>query len=129
MADSDGASVEITAKKDKDSFSALKLGELTARFLMMLYNVNISYAENGGTALFGYLPGSSFFGINNYSDGSQSSLAPGLPFILGHQDENFGIQAANKNWITTDTIVNKPYTMSHNTRLNLRAKIVPYSGS
>ncbi len=125
LADSDGASIEITAKKDKEAFSGLHLGELTARFLMMLYNINISYAENGGTALFGYMPGSSFFGLNNYSDGRQSSMAPGLPFVLGHQDENFGLQAANKNWITTDTIVNKPYTMSHNSRLNLRAKIVP----
>jgi cell surface protein SprA len=125
VADSDGASVEITAKKENEGITGLHLGELTARFLMMLYNINISYSENGGTALSGYLPGSSFFGLNNYSGGSGSSLAPGLPFVLGHQDENFGLRAANKNWITTDTILNKPYTMSRNTRLNLRAKIVP----
>ncbi len=125
IADCDGASVEITAKKENESLSGLHLGELTARFLMMLYNVNISYAENGGTALFGYLPGSSFFGLNNFSNGNGSSLAPGLPFVLGQQNENFGLQAANKNWITPDTIVNKPYTMSHNSRLNIRAKIVP----
>ena len=125
LADWDGASVEITAKKEKDSFTGIHLGELTARFLMMLYNVSISYSENGGTSLYGYLPGSSVFGLSNYSNGSQSSMAPGLPFILGHQDENFGLQAANKNWITTDTILNMPYTMSHSTRLNLRAKIVP----
>ena len=125
LADCEGVSVEITAKKEKDSFTGLHLGELTARFLMMLYNVSISYSENGGTSLYGYLPGSSVFGLSNYSNGSQSSMAPGLPFILGHQDENFGLQAANKNWITTDTILNMPYTMSHSTRLNLRAKIVP----
>ena len=125
LADWDGASVEITTKKEKESFTGLHLGELTARFLMMLYNVSISYSENGGTSLYGYLPGSSVFGLSNYSNGSQSSMAPGLPFILGRQDENFGLQAANKNWITTDTILNMPYTMSHSTRLNLRAKIVP----
>lgn len=125
LADIDGASVEITPRKEKESASALHLGELTARFLMMVYNVSISYAENGGTSLFGYLPGSTFFGLNNYPAGGGSSLAPGLPFVLGHQDESFGLRAANKNWITTDTILNKPYTMSHNTRLNIRAKIVP----
>ena len=125
IVDYDGASVEITSKKDKDAAPKINLGEITSRFLMMLYNVNISYSENGGTSLFGYLPGSSFFGLNNYSGGNGSSLAPGLPFILGHQNEGFGLEAANKRWITTDTIVNKPYQMSHNSRLNLRAKIVP----
>ncbi len=125
FADCDGVSVEITTKKEKESFTGIHLGELTARFLMMLYNVSISYSENGGTSLYGYLPGSSIFGLSNYSNGSQSSMAPGLPFILGHQDQSFGLQAANKNWITTDTILNMPYTMSHSTRLNLRAKIVP----
>jgi len=125
MADCAMASVEITAKKETKTPVALHLSELTARFLMMLYNVNISYSENGGTSLFGYLPGSTAFGLNSYSSGTGSSLAPGLPFVLGHQDDNFGLQAANKNWITKDTIMSKPYTMSHNTRLNIRAKIVP----
>jgi cell surface protein SprA len=125
LADCDGASVEITPKKAGESVPKLHLGELTARFLMMLYNINISYAENGGTSLFGYKPGSTFLGMSNYSAGGNSSTAPGLPFVLGFQDENFGIKAAGKNWITTDTIMNKPYLMSHNTRLNLRAKIVP----
>jgi cell surface protein SprA len=123
--DCDAASVDITSKAEKSSFSLLHLGELVSRFLMMVYNVNVSYSENGGTSLSGYLPGSSFFGLNNYSGGNSSSLAPGLPFVLGHQDESFGLRAANNNWITRDTIVNKPYLMSHNTRLNIRAKIVP----
>jgi cell surface protein SprA len=125
LADFDGASVEITSKKDKNAAPKINFAEITSRFLMMLYNVNISYSENGGTSLFGYLPGSSVFGLSNYSGGNSSSLAPGLPFILGHQNEGFGLEAANKRWITTDTIVNKPYQMSHNSRLNLRAKIVP----
>jgi cell surface protein SprA len=126
LADCDGASVEITTKKEKSGAEGLHLGELTARFLMMIHNFTFSYSENGGTSLSGYMPGTSFFGLNNYSDGNSSSMAPGLPFVLGLQDENFGLEAANKNWITTDTILNKPYLMSHNTRLNLRAKIIPF---
>ncbi|MEI7420750.1 MAG: cell surface protein SprA [Prolixibacteraceae bacterium] len=125
LADYDGAKVEILVNKNKDSANKINLGQLTARFLMMLYNVNISYSENGGTSLYGYMPGSSILGLNNYSNGGLSSMAPGLPFVMGNQDEKFGLQAASKNWITTDTILNKPYTMSRNTRLNLRAKIVP----
>ena len=119
------AIVEITGGKD-DTRVALNLDEYLARFLMMLYNVNISYTENGGTGLYGYLPGSSYFGSSNFegSDGS-TMLAPGLPFILGHQNPNFGQEAAKKGWVSTDTILNKPYMMSKNTRLTIRAKLVP----
>ncbi|MCE1198824.1 MAG: cell surface protein SprA [Marinilabiliales bacterium] len=125
LMDCDAALAEITAKKEADPFSVARLGEMTARLLMMVYNLNVSYTTSGGTALFGYLPGSSLFGLNNFATGGGTSLAPGLPFILGHQDEGFGLRAAKNNWLTKDTIVNKPYTMSQNTRLMIRAKIVP----
>ncbi|MEI6679821.1 MAG: cell surface protein SprA [Mariniphaga sp.] len=120
------AIVEVTGTKDQSAKSALKLDEYLARFLMMLYNVNISYTENGGTALYGYLPGTNFFGSSDYeSAGGNTLLAPGLPFILGQQDPNFGQKAAQKGWVSTDSILNKPFMMSKNTRLNFRAKLVP----
>jgi cell surface protein SprA len=120
------AIIEVTGRKDQEVKVALHLDEYLARFLMMLYNVNISYTENAGTGLYGYLPGTNFFGSSNYeSSNGNIQLAPGLPFILGHQDDNFGRQAAEKGWVSTDTILNRPYMMSKNTRLNLRAKLVP----
>ena len=124
--DSPKAIVEVTAGKDKDVKESLHLDEYVARFLMMLYNVNISYTENNGTSLYGYLPGTNFLGSSNYesSDGN-TLLAPGLPFILGHQSANFGQLAAQRGWISKDTILNKPYMLSTNTRLNIRAKLVP----
>ena len=120
------AIVEVTGGKDKDVKESLHLDEYLARFLMMLYNVNISYTENSGTSLYGYLPGTNFLGSTNYEsvDGS-SLLAPGIPFILGHQDASFGQSAAARGWVSTDTIVNKPFMLSSNTRLNIRAKLVP----
>lgn len=120
------AVVEVTGHKDQEAKVALHLDEYFARFLMMLYNVNISYTENSGTGLYGYLPGTNFFGSSNYeSSNGNSQLAPGLPFILGNQDTDFGRKAAEKGWISTDTILNRPYMMSKNTRLNIRAKLVP----
>ena len=75
ITDSDGVSVEITPKKDKDTAPKINFGEITSRFLMMLYNVNISYSENGGTSL--SLPaGKQLLGLNNYSGGNGSSLHP-----------------------------------------------------
>jgi cell surface protein SprA len=92
----------------------------------MLYNVNVSYTENSGTSLYGYLPGANFLGSMDYEgeDGGKL-LAPGLPFILGHQDAGFGTKAADRGWISTDSILNKPFMLSTNTRLNIRAKLVP----
>ena len=120
------AIVEVTGTKDKDAKERIHLDEYLSRFMMMLYNINISYTENSGTSLYGYLPGTNFFGSSNYESADGSSLfAPGLPFIFGHQDSGFGQKAAERGWISTDTIVNKPYMLSMNTRLNIRAKIVP----
>jgi cell surface protein SprA len=120
------AIVEVTGTKDQSAKDGLKLDEYLARFLMMLYNVNISYTENGGTALYGYLPGTNFFGSSDYeSAGGNTLLAPGLPFIFGRQDPDFGQKAAQKGWVSTDSILNKPFMMSKNTRLNFRAKLVP----
>ena len=120
------AIVEVTGGKDKTARPSVKLDEYLARFLMMLYNVNVSYTENSGTSLYGYLPGTNFLGSMDYqSEDGGKLLAPGLPFILGHQDSGFGKKAADRGWITTDSILNKPFMLSTNTRLNIRAKLVP----
>jgi cell surface protein SprA len=120
------AVVEVTGPKDKDVKISLHLDEYMARFLMMLFNINVSYTENSGTSLYGYLPGTNFFGSSNYtSEDGSTFLAPGLPFILGHQDSEFGMKAAGRGWVSKDTIINKPYMLSMNNRLNIRAKLVP----
>jgi len=120
------AIVEVTGEKAKNAKANVNLDEYLVRFLMMVYNVNISYTENSGTNLYGYLPGTNFFGSSEFgSEDGSKLLAPGLPFIFGFQDVGFGQKAAQKGWVSTDTILNKPYMMSKNTRLNLRAKLVP----
>lgn len=125
-ADCEKAIAEVTGQKDQKTKVNFKPLDYTARLLMSLYNINISYTENAGTGIYGYLPGTRLFGSTNYSAGNGlSSMAPGLPFIFGHQDESFGLDAARNGWISTDTILNRPYTMSKNTRLMVRAKVVP----
>ena len=120
------AVVEVTGAKDKSAKLNIKIDEYIARFLMMLYNINVSYSENGGTGLYGYLPGSGFLGSNNYAGTNGTKIfAPGISFIMGQQNANFGESAAQKGWISTDSILNKPFLLSKNTRLNIRAKLVP----
>ena len=120
------AIVEVSGGKDQSKKISIKFDEYLARFLMMVNSVNISYSENGGTSLYGYLPGSNFLGSANYTGADGKRLfAPGLPFILGQQKSGFGLEAAQKGWITTDTTLNKPYTQNQNNRLVIRVKLVP----
>lgn len=96
-----------------------------AKALMGVKNVSASYTQQEGTYLPGYLPNSKLFGSQQTSVG----LAPGLPFILGVQDKDFAYNAGNEyRWLTTDTLLNVPYTMTHTDNLNVRTTFEPFDG-
>jgi len=114
--------VVITGQRDKVDDPIIVLLEQTARVLMMVKSINITYTENNGTILPGYLPKTQFIGMSPYGD----VWAPGFGFVAGLQDPNFGIKAANDyKWITTDSILNMPYQMTNSQSINLRATIEP----
>ncbi len=72
----------------------------------------------------GYTPGTSIMGLSQMN-GLQ---APGWPFILGYQDKNFPEMAIRNNWISSDTILNVAFMMTHNDNFNLRSTIEPLRG-
>ncbi|MEA3446307.1 MAG: cell surface protein SprA, partial [Bacteroidota bacterium] len=92
--------------------------------LMGIKNLSVSYSFNNGTILPGYLPETQFFGSKQYKGG----LAPGIPFILGWQDKDFAVKAADNEWITTDPTLNSPFTMTSTETFNFRSSIQPMSG-
>ena len=55
-------------------------------------------------------------------------MAPGVPFILGWQDKDLAINAAENGWITTDQTLNSPYIMNSQESYNFRSSIEPISG-
>ncbi len=116
------ATVLITGQREKVDNLLVIVLEQSARILMMVKNINVSYSENAGTVLPGYLPNTQFLGMEQYGPG----WAPGFGFISGFQDRNFGLDAANnKKWITQDTILNSAYLMNNTKTLNIRATIEP----
>ncbi len=123
------AQIEITGKKEMEQTFARELAAHSARLLMMVKSGSVTYSNSTGSALPGFLPSPSFFGGGDYTSSQVgfgnviSSFAPGVPFLLGWQDESFAAKAAEKGWITTDSTLNSPFIMSSlevwNFRLNL----------
>lgn len=119
--------IVVNGKRSPNANPLQKIGEYSSRFLMMVRNFNLSYTQTEGTVLAGYLPGTSFLGTSSYTPmGTDfSSTAPGWPFILGNQDDNFAWEAVNKGWVSTDSTLNQPFMMTSNTTLNMRAQLEP----
>ena len=110
-----------------------KLIDYTARLLMSVRSVSLSYSSTDGTILPGFMPEPKLFGSGKYSpdktmysDIAEQTTAPGIPFLLGWQDKDFARKAAEKGWITRDTTLNSPFVMTHSETFTFRANVEPF---
>ncbi len=105
----------------KDNLLKLLL-EGGIRAATSLRDFSVSYTQDGATYMPGYKEGAKLFG-------SSSSSTPGLPFILGMQDENFDNYAFLHNWLVNDTASElDPVTYKKQNTLNIRASLEPITG-
>ena len=96
--------------------------EFGARLLTSLKTINISYSQNNGTVLPGYMPKAKFIGTQDNMN------APGVPFIFGWQNRDFAMKAIDNEWVTTDNSLNTPYTMMRADNFQIRASLEPLRG-
>jgi len=129
--DVSGASVKIIGVKTVNNILKTIL-ELSTRMLIGVQNISVDYSIRGGTVLPGYLPEPKVFGGTNYKpdqaifgDNFIESYAPGVPFLFGWQDEKFPMKAAQNGWITSDSLLNVPYSISKTERFSVRSTIEP----
>ncbi|MBI5539965.1 MAG: cell surface protein SprA, partial [Bacteroidia bacterium] len=123
--DVDMASVVVTGQREKEDNIFIIALEQSARLMMCVKNITVTYSDNSGTVLPGYLPNTRFIGMEPYGP----SWAPGLGFVAGIQDTAFGTRAANEHrWLTKDTLLNAAYLMNNTRTLNIRATIEPLTG-
>ena len=117
------ARIMVTGTKPLPNDPAHKIIlEYGARLVTSLKSININYSQNNSTTLPGYMPQSKFIG-------TQDKLsAPGVPFILGWQSRDFAMKAVNNNWLSTDSTLNMPYSMSKSENLQIRASFEPIKG-
>ena len=101
------------------------VGNAVARFFVGILTgfktLSVGYSEDKGTTLPGFLPEARWLGQQSYN----GSSAPGFKFLFGGQDENFGLKAAGKGWITTDSAQNNPFLMNASRTVYVRALFEP----
>lgn len=122
--DYNNTSVIVEGQVERKPNPLTMITEVTTRILMGVRNISLSYSQNEGTVLPGYLPKTKIMGISKV-DGIN---APGVPFILGYQDRGFADNAVRNGWLTTDTVLNAAYLMTHSENFNFRSTVEPIRG-
>lgn len=97
------------------------------RLLMTVQNVSGSYTRNEGMMLPGFGPRAKVGGFD------ENFEAPGLPFLLGHQNTNlageniwnFPEVAATNGWLLAAPYLNQPFTETFSEVFNGRANLEP----
>jgi cell surface protein SprA len=90
-----------------------------ARLLMSVRSINGSYTITDGTLLPGFAPSPRLFGMDQDFD------APGWKFILGSQDPNIRLKAAEKGWLAKKESLTTPFTQSRTRAFSARANVDP----
>ncbi|CAM1359456.1 T9SS outer membrane translocon Sov/SprA [Tenacibaculum xiamenense] len=96
--------------------------------LTSVKRAKISYSQNNGTLLQGYIPSVGFLGRNNYGGG----LAPTFGFVFGSQTDILR-SAIDNGWLVTrdpndpnDTYYNKNYGKNSNKKLDYTVSVKPF---
>ena len=98
--------------------------ERTVLLMMSVKNVQVSYTDNSGTMLPGYMPGVNIMGTQKVN----GLYAPGVPFIAGIQDPNFIQTAMDNEWLKKDTLFYQTLAMTSNRTINVRSSMEPVKG-
>lgn len=121
--DQPNVSVTVSGQVEKNTSNLLQKSTDHLMFVLTgIKNVSLSYDQNGGTLLPGYLLKTQYLGM----DFNSTLYAPGIPFVLGIQDENMPYRAANQyGWLTTDSLLNTPVLINNGNTINFRAMVEP----
>lgn len=103
------------------------------RPLLSLRKISVDYKETKATSLSGFMPSSQILGNNT------KLAAPGYDFAFGAQpgdrfffgaDENARTawldRAADRGWISSDTILNQKFMQTRQSRLDITASLEPF---
>ena len=97
--------------------------------MMSVKSVNVSYSRNEGLLL----PGLATDRKARYAGFDSALEAPGLPFLLGHQNTDlygnrtgdFALDAASRGWLSDNPYQNQTYQENYSANLSMRAQLEP----
>lgn len=120
----DNARIVVEGKVVKKRDPAIVAGEYLVRALMGVRNVSLTFTNTQGQILPGYMPETIFIGMERTND----VFAPGWPFILGFADRKFFDRAAERGWLSTDTLLNTPASFTNGQTISARSLFEPFPG-
>ena len=106
----ENARVVVTGEREITESVAEQVASMTTRMLMGVRNITIGYTRNGGTSLpnFAFSPETWMFGANN----NLGTMAPSMHFLMGWQDKDYGIKAAENNWLLRNNASGEYFTQN-----------------
>jgi cell surface protein SprA len=111
----------VSPKKRKEEQGWYKAMEYTARGLMMVRNISVSYRNSNNMSIPGFLPNiGDYFGQR-----SSGGLQPGLDFAFGFAGEDYINKAAERGWLLQSDSVITPATINMTEELQIKATIEP----
>ncbi|MFI5140337.1 MAG: cell surface protein SprA, partial [Sphingobacteriales bacterium] len=105
---------------------------IALRPLLMLKKVTVEYKQNKSTTMPGFEGYSRILGVDYKTN------SPGYAFAFGwqpgdnlfkvnkQQRDNWLNSGASKGWLSTDTLLNQPFTQNRSDRVDLTGTIEPY---
>lgn len=122
LAQMKGEKTEEDTLKKKKKGNDIHIMDNFAKLLMSVKNSSFSYVRGQGTLLPGYGEKTNIVGMDpNFN-------APGIPFILGHQDNNYFRDAADRGWLEKQPNLNLPSSRTYSERITARASLEPVNG-
>ena len=114
--------IVVSGKREVKDNALKIISDYTLYSLMSVRNISLTYTENNGTIVPGYLPKTKYLGMD------ESWIAPGWEFIGGIQNNEFGRLAAESGWLSGDTLINSPIITNNEASYNFKATIKPLKG-
>ena len=115
-----GQTSDSTEMKPKNDVGKMLL-DGTLKIATMVKRASITYSNNSGQNLPGFMPKPNYFGMNG------ESWAPGWEFVAGLPTDIYD-QAVSNGWLTLDSILSDPYIRRSTENLNYRVNCEPFNG-
>lgn len=114
--------ITVTPLEPLDDKKWYKIAQSTARVLMMVRNISLSYRDNYSLSLPGFMPsvGNAFGQTRGYG-----LLSPGLDFAFGMVDDSYIDKAKSNDWLLINDSVATPATTNLTRDLQLRVTLEP----
>ena len=113
--------ISVIAKPPLDDKLWYNVAQQTARFLMMVRSVNLSYRNQASMALPGFMPTIG----DMFGQRTGGVMSPGLDFAFGLTGDDYVQKALANNWLLRADSVATPSTSSSTEDLQLKATVEP----